>query len=124
MQEEINALIKYLDPDNDGDMERDELENAMRKADLTIGRLEIKEQENLRVAKKVAAADKAMEEASKTPKLEFTSDEINSIADYLDPSKVSERSERALWKTRILEMNYHPRNGYRHNGYIHHPLLN
>ena len=33
--------------------------------------------------------------------------------------KVSERSERALRKTRILAMNQHPRNGYRHNGYIH-----
>jgi len=34
-------------------------------------------------------------------------------------SEVSERSERALRKTRILAMNQHPRNGYRHNGCIH-----
>jgi len=37
-----------------------------------------------------------------------------------DHAEVSERSERALRKTRILAtMNQHPRNGYRHNGYIH-----
>ena len=29
--------------------------------------------------------------------------------------QVSERSDRALRKTRILAMNHHPRNGYRHN---------
>ena len=33
--------------------------------------------------------------------------------------KVSERSERALLNTSILAMNQHPRNGYRHDGYIH-----
>jgi len=33
--------------------------------------------------------------------------------------KVSEGSERALMKTRILAMNKNPRNGYRHDGYIH-----
>ena len=34
-------------------------------------------------------------------------------------TKVSVRSERALMKTSILAMNQHPRNCYRHNGYIH-----
>jgi len=34
-------------------------------------------------------------------------------------AEVSERSERALMKTSILAMNRIPRNGYRHNGYIH-----
>jgi len=33
--------------------------------------------------------------------------------------KVSERSERVLMKTSILAMNQIPRNGYRHNGFIH-----
>ena len=37
----------------------------------------------------------------------------------LSCGEVSERSERALMKTSILAMNQHPRNGYRHNGYIH-----
>jgi len=38
-----------------------------------------------------------------------------------EAKEVSERSELALWKTSILAMNQHPRNGYRlHNGYCIH----
>jgi len=48
---------------------------------------------------------------------------INKFKDNVDEQikEVSERSERALIKTRILLINQHPRNGYRnnHNGYIH-----
>jgi len=36
-----------------------------------------------------------------------------------EQEEVSERSERALRKTSILAMKQHPRNGYRHYGYIH-----
>eukprot|EP00520_Triparma_pacifica_P008638 CAMPEP_0118638156 /NCGR_PEP_ID=MMETSP0785-20121206/3529_1 /TAXON_ID=91992 /ORGANISM="Bolidomonas pacifica, Strain CCMP 1866" /LENGTH=2054 /DNA_ID=CAMNT_0006529377 /DNA_START=28 /DNA_END=6189 /DNA_ORIENTATION=+ len=85
--DDIAALIKYLDPDQDGDMETDELGAAMRKADITIGRLEIKEKEDARLKKKMDEADKALKEASETAKLDFSDGEIESIAGYLDPSK-------------------------------------
>ncbi|GMI02624.1 hypothetical protein TrVE_jg13805 [Triparma verrucosa] len=80
------ALIKYLDPDEDGDMETDELASAMRKADMTIGRMEIRERENARLKKKEEEADKILKEASETPKLDFSEDEVNCIAKFLDPS--------------------------------------
>jgi len=80
------ALIKYLDPDEDGDMETDELASAMRKADMTIGRMEIRERENARLKKKEEEADKTLKEASETPKLDFSEDEVNCIAKFLDPS--------------------------------------
>ena len=41
------------------------------------------------------------------------------ITSFLFLFEVSERRERALMKTSILAMNQHPRNGYRHDGYIH-----
>jgi Ca2+-binding EF-hand superfamily protein len=81
---DCTALIKYLDPDEDGDMELDELEAAMRKADITIGRLDIQEKEDERLRLKTEKADAAMKAAAATPKLEFSEDEINSIANYLD----------------------------------------
>ncbi|GMH68941.1 hypothetical protein TrRE_jg1105, partial [Triparma retinervis] len=85
--DDVSALIKYLDPDQDGDMETDELGSAMRKADITIGRLELKEKEEARLRKKMEEADKALKEASETPKLDFSDEEIEAIASYLDPSK-------------------------------------
>jgi len=84
--DDVAALIKYLDPDEDGDMETDELGAAMRKADITIGRLEIKEKEDARLRKKMEEADRTLKDASQTPKLDFSDAEINAIAGYLDPS--------------------------------------
>ena len=81
-----SALIKYLDPDEDGDMETDELAAAMRKADLTIGRIEVRERENVRLRRKEEEADKALKEASETPKLDFSKEEVDAIARFLDPS--------------------------------------
>jgi len=82
--DDCTALIKYLDPDDDGDMETDELAAVMRKADITIGRLDILEKEEERVRLKTEKADAAMKEAADRPKLEFSEEEIGSIANFLD----------------------------------------
>lgn len=61
--DDINSTLRYLDPDNDGDMETDELASAMRRAEVTVCRIEIEEKAKAEVLEKVEHANKAVKKA-------------------------------------------------------------
>ena len=64
---------------------------------------------SLGAAKKRMAWQEEAEEAKRVEEEEALEVRLKEEA-----KEVSERSELALWKTSILAMNQHPRNGYRH----------
>ena len=99
--DDINATLRYLDPDNDGDMETDELASAMRRAEVTVGRLEVSDEQILKrnktyplsfhsaqieekeqniIMEKVSSADKAYKAALAMQPDSFTTAEISKVS--------------------------------------------
>ena len=82
----INSTLKYLDPDNDGELETVELANALRKAEITVNRIEVDEKDKAVVLERCAQADAAIQKTLSMQPEGFTTLEIELLSSFLDPS--------------------------------------